>query len=67
MTAKDLLALNVIDRIVPEPVGGAHRAPEIAMASLGDALAEELKALAKLDRGAVLKAREEKFLAMGRL
>jgi acetyl-CoA carboxylase carboxyl transferase subunit alpha len=67
MTAKDLLALSIIDHIVPEPVGGAHRAPEIAIAALGDAIAEELDALAKLDRGAVLKSREDKFLAMGRL
>jgi acetyl-CoA carboxylase carboxyl transferase subunit alpha len=66
MSAEDLLALKVIDRIVPEPVGGAHRAPEVAIQSLGDAIAGELDALSGLPRDAVLAAREEKFLAMGR-
>src|SRR3546814_4187612 len=42
MSAQDLLGLKVIDRIVPEPVGGAHRAPEVAIASLGDAIVQEL-------------------------
>ncbi|HMO76410.1 MAG TPA: acetyl-CoA carboxylase carboxyl transferase subunit alpha, partial [Sphingopyxis sp.] len=66
MAAEDLLALGIIDRIVPEPVGGAHRAPEIAIKALGDAIAEELDALSALPRDALLDAREEKFLAMGR-
>jgi acetyl-CoA carboxylase carboxyl transferase subunit alpha len=66
MTPEDLLALKVIDRIVPEPVGGAHRAPEIAIKALGDAIAGELDALAGLPRETILAAREEKFLAMGR-
>lgn len=66
MTAPDLLALKIIDRIVPEPVGGAHRAPDIAIAALGDAIAEELSMLEKMPRAAVLAAREDKFLAMGR-
>ena len=66
MTAEDLQALGVIDRIVPEPIGGAHRAPELAIASLGDAIGEELDSLSGLSRDALLAAREEKFLAMGR-
>ena len=66
MSAQDLLGLKVIDRIVPEPVGGAHRAPEVAIASLGDAIEQELGALAGLPRDTLLAAREEKFLAMGR-
>ncbi len=66
MSANDLIALKVIDRIVPEPVGGAHRAPDIAIASLGDAIEEELDALSSLPRDAILTAREDKFLAMGR-
>ena len=51
---------------MPEPVGGAHRAPEVAIAALGDAIAEELDTLSGLPRDAILAAREEKFLAMGR-
>ena len=66
MAAPDLLALKVIDRIIPEPVGGAHRSPEAAIAALGDAIAEELIDLCQMSRDAVLAAREEKFLAMGR-
>jgi acetyl-CoA carboxylase carboxyl transferase subunit alpha len=66
MSAEDLLALGVIDRIVPEPVGGAHRAPDMAIQALGDAIAGELDALSALPRDALLSAREEKFLGMGR-
>ena len=66
MSAQDLLGLKVIDRIVPEPVGGAHRAPDVAIASLGDAIEQELGALSGLPRDTLLAAREEKFLAMGR-
>src|SRR3546814_17413159 len=66
MSAEDLLALGIIDRIVPEPVGGAHRAPEVAIQSLGDAIAAELDTLADLPRESLLAGTEEKFLAMGR-
>ena len=66
MSAQDLLGLKIIDRIVPEPVGGAHRAPEVAIAALGDAIEQELGALSSLPRDTLLAAREEKFLAMGR-
>ena len=45
LTAQDLLRLGVIDRIVPEPLGGAHRLPQEAIAALGDALAETLRPL----------------------
>jgi acetyl-CoA carboxylase carboxyl transferase subunit alpha len=65
ITAADLLRLGVIDRIVAEPVGGAHRDPAAAMASLGTALGEEIDALVRLSRDAVRGARREKFLAIG--
>jgi acetyl-CoA carboxylase carboxyl transferase subunit alpha len=65
MTAKDLLGLGVIDRIVPEPVGGAQRDPAAAVASLTQALGEELDALAKLSPDSVRRAREDRFLAIG--
>jgi len=65
VTAQDLKALSVIDRIVPEPVGGAHRDPATAIASLGKAIGEELDGLAKLDTAVLRKGRAEKFLAMG--
>ena len=66
ITAADLLRLGVIDRIVYEPVGGAHRDPATAMARLGTAIAEELAGLAGLDASALRKQRREKFLQMGR-
>lgn len=65
VTAQDLLALKVIDRIVPEPVGGAHRDHKTAIAALGKAIGEELDALAKLNSSALRSGRADKFLAMG--
>ena len=67
VTAADLIGLRIIDRIVTEPVGGAHRAPQAAIRSLGDALERELADLAALDRDALREAREEKFLNMGQI
>jgi acetyl-CoA carboxylase carboxyl transferase subunit alpha len=65
ITAADLKALGVIDRIVPEPLGGAHRHPAEAIAALGTALEEELDALSVLPRDALRAQRREKFLAIG--
>jgi acetyl-CoA carboxylase carboxyl transferase subunit alpha len=67
VTAADLLDLKVIDRIVPEPVGGAHRAPDTAIRALGDAIERELGDLAGISGDALRTAREDKFLAMGRV
>ncbi len=65
VTAGDLQALGVVDRVVPEPLGGAHRAPADAINSLKAAILEELDGLAKLDRAQVLEQRRSKFLAIG--
>jgi acetyl-CoA carboxylase carboxyl transferase subunit alpha len=65
MTAQDLLKLGVIDRIVPEPMGGAHRDPLRTAVSLGAAIGEELDALAKVKPAELMKRREERFLAIG--
>ena len=65
VTAQDLKKLGVIDRIVPEPVGGAHRDPAAAISALGTALGEELDALAKKNSQSLRHEREEKFLNMG--
>ena len=64
-TAQDLLALGVIDRIIKEPVGGAHRDPDRAAQALAAAIAEELDKLGKLDAGQLRAAREERFLQIG--
>ncbi len=66
LTAQDLLGYKVIDRIVEEPLGGAHRDPEIAMSSLGDAIAETLKDLNDLTPQQLAAQRRDKFLDMGR-
>lgn len=66
MTAEDLKRLELIDRVVPEPLGGAHRDPEVAIGAVGEALWQELSPLLPLD-GATLRARRrDKFLEMGR-
>jgi acetyl-CoA carboxylase carboxyl transferase subunit alpha len=66
ITAEDLTRFGVIDAIVPEPVGGAHRDPANAIAATGDAIATALRDLAGLDRETVRRQRRDKFLAIGR-
>jgi acetyl-CoA carboxylase carboxyl transferase subunit alpha len=66
LTAEDLRRLKLIDTLIPEPLGGAHRDPEAAIAAVGDAVQAALQPLLALEP-AVLKARRrEKFLEMGR-
>ncbi len=65
VTAQHLQKLNVIDRIVREPVGGAHRDPKAAAEALGDAIGEELDALAGKSAKELVKMREERFLQIG--
>ena len=64
-TAQDLLGLGVIDRIIKEPVGGAHRDPEAVTNALAQAISEELDALAKKTPTELRNAREERFLNIG--
>ena len=66
LTAQDLLELGVIDRIVDEPVGGAHRDPGEAMRRVGDAIETSLHALLEEEGGVLRARRREKFLEMGR-
>jgi acetyl-CoA carboxylase carboxyl transferase subunit alpha len=65
MTAADLKALGVIDRIIEEPMGGAHRDHALAAASLGKAIGEELDALGAFSPKELLQQRRTKFLSMG--
>ena len=65
VTAQDLLVLKVIDRIVKEPVGGAHRDPAKAAANLAKAIGGELDALAPLKPEKLRIQREERFLRIG--
>ncbi len=65
LTAQHLLALKVIDRIVEEPAGGAHRDAGTAVASLTAAIDDELEALSVLPPAELRRQREERFLAIG--
>jgi len=65
MTADDLKALRIIDRIVPEPIGGAHRDHGMAAATLATAIDEELEALSGFSSKELLQQRRAKFLSMG--
>ena len=65
VTAADLKSLGIIDAIVPESMGGAHRDHAEACANLGKALSQSLGELEKLDRAEVTRQRHAKFLAMG--
>ncbi len=65
LTARDLLSLGVVDRIVPEPGGGAHRNPEAALAELKRALLESLEELDGLDPEALWQDRYRKFRGIG--
>ena len=66
ITAPDLLRFGIIDAIISEPVGGAHRDPEATIESTGAAIASAFDGLAGLSRDELRAARAEKFLAMGR-
>ncbi len=65
VTAQHLERLGVIDRIVPEPVGGAHRDPVATAQALARAIGEELDALSALAPDELRRIREERFLQIG--
>ncbi len=67
ITATDLLRLGVVDKIVPEPLGGAQRDPAAAAAALGLAISAALDDMSAMDSIALRKDRRDKFLAMGGL
>src|SRR5882757_2358462 len=66
ITAQDMLRFGVIDTILKEPPGGAHRDPVAMIATTGDAIAQALNDLRNLDRDMIRKARRQKFLDIGR-
>jgi len=67
ITAQDLKGLGVIDTIVGEPLGGAHRDPDAAIGALGDAMEGALASLHNLSPDQLKRDRRDKFLAMGRI
>jgi acetyl-CoA carboxylase carboxyl transferase subunit alpha len=66
ITAQDLLRFGIIDTIVPEPVGGAHRDAEAAIHAAGKAMEQALAALRGLSGDEIRRKRAEKFLNIGR-
>jgi acetyl-CoA carboxylase carboxyl transferase subunit alpha len=67
LTAQDLQSLGVVDQIVPEPLGGAHRNRETMFASVADCLDRTLRDLSPLDGPTLRRKRREKFLEMGKV
>jgi acetyl-CoA carboxylase carboxyl transferase subunit alpha len=67
ITAQDLLRFGVIDQMVQEPVGGAHRDPDLAIARVGDAVSQALQGFRDLPAEEIRRLRRDKFLAIGRL
>src|ERR1700719_3452642 len=67
ITAQDMVRFGVIDTIVPEPIGGAHRDPAGTIAGAGAAIAAAFADLAGFDRAEVRRRRRDKFLAIGRV
>lgn len=65
LTAQDLKELGIIDDIIPEPVGGAHRFPQKTIENVGQAIAKHLDALKDMDADAVKRDRQERFLKIG--
>lgn len=65
LTANELIKFNIIDRIIPEPLGGAHKNPQEIYNTLKPILIEELNKLLKIDPKKLVKMRKEKFYKMG--
>ena len=65
LTAQDLLQLGVVDEIIPEPIGGAHRKPEETIERVDQALSEALEPLLVLSGAELRHQRRQKFLKMG--
>ena len=66
LTAQDMLQLGIIDRIIREPLGGAHRKPQAVIASVGEAIGQTLGELSLLDSAALRSQRQAKYLNMGK-
>jgi acetyl-CoA carboxylase carboxyl transferase subunit alpha len=66
ITAQDLARFGIVDSVIVEPLGGAHREPAAAIAATGAALANAMNALRDMDREEIRQQRRDKFLAIGR-
>jgi acetyl-CoA carboxylase carboxyl transferase subunit alpha len=66
ITAQDLIKLGIVDRIIEEPAGGAHSDSDAAIQAVGDAVEDELKAMAAMSAAELKTQRSERFYAIGR-
>ena len=66
ITAHDMVRFGIVDAVVPEPTGGAHRDPSATIAATGEALDAAFAGLQDLDAATVVRMRREKFMAIGR-
>ncbi len=66
LTAKDLLELNVIDSVIKEPTGGAHRDPKTALECVKERVRSELDVLSQMSEEQLLQQRYQRFRALGR-
>jgi len=66
ITAQDLIGMKIVDRIIPEPPGGAHADKEATVQRVGDAVEDELAKIAKLTPEELKKQRADRFYAIGR-
>ena len=66
MSSSDLLKLNIIDEIIPEPVGGAHRDKDLILYNVRDSLKKNLDFFETMDKNEILTHRKNKFLSIGR-
>ena len=66
VAAQDLLGVKIVDRIIPEPIGGAHSDKEATIKSVGDAVEQELEGLSNLTPDQLRKQRADRFYAIGR-
>ena len=66
LTAQDLHRMGLVDEIIPEPLGGAHRMPRSAIEAVGEAIERHLTGLITLEPGVLRQKRRDKFIQMGR-
>ena len=65
LTAQDMERFKIIDEVIPEPVGGAHRNPEVAINGIGNVLEKRLNALLAISKEEIIKQKEDKYLSIG--
>ena len=66
ITAEDLERFGIVDKVIPEPVGGAHREPEAIISATGDAIEDSLASMDNLPADEVRRQRRDKYLSIGR-